>query len=163
LPAIRRTLHTLDPELPVVRARTTNTVLRDMLSGQRLPLAFTAAFAALALALAGLGVYSIMAYSVTARARELGIRTALGARRADLLALVIRQGMAMAAAGTTAGLLVAAATTRVLAGLLYGVTPHDPVTFTAVALTLLAVSAAACLLPARRATRVEPGGALRAQ
>ncbi len=163
LPAIRRTLHTLDPELPLVRARTTDTVLHDMLSGQRLPLAFTAAFAALALVLAGLGVYSVMAYSVTARERELGIRTALGARRADLLALVIRQGMAMAVAGTTAGLLAAAATTRVLAGLLYGVTPHDPATFAGVALTLLGVSAAASLLPARRATRVEPADALRAQ
>ncbi|HEX5438269.1 MAG TPA: ABC transporter permease [Gemmatimonadaceae bacterium] len=163
VPAIRRVLYQMDPALPVVGAQTMRDVFNGMLSAQRLPMIFTTAFAMLALILAALGTYSVLAYSVTARHREFGIRTALGARRGSVLALVVRQGMTMALIGTVVGLLLAAAGTRVLTGLLVGVTPHDPVTFVAVPLILLAVSAAACLIPARRATRVEPVEALRAE
>lgn len=163
IPVIRRALRTIDPALPLIWIRTLDEIFQDKLSGQRLPMFFTTAFALLALVLAALGVYSVMAYSVTARHREFGIRTALGAQRASVLALVLRQGMAMAVAGTAVGLLVAAAATRVLTGLLVGVTPHDPPTFVAIPLILLGVSAAACLIPARRATRVAPVEALRAE
>jgi predicted permease len=163
VPAIRRTLHALDPAIPVTSMQTLDEIVKSKLSGQRLPMLFTAAFAALALVLAALGVYSVMAYSVTTRRREFGIRTALGARRTSVLALVVRQGMIMTVVGTAIGLLVAAAATRVLTGMLVGVTAHDPVTFVAMPLVLLGVSVAACLIPARRATKVEPVEALRAE
>lgn len=165
VPAIRAVLHQLDPELPMPSAgvETMDAVLANMLARQRLPLFFTAAFAAFALILAALGVYSIMAYSVTAREREFGIRTALGARRTNVLALVVRQGMAMAIVGAVAGVLIAAAAARLLSSLLIGVSPYDPVTFTAVPIVLLAVSAVACFVPARRAMSVDPLEALRAE
>jgi putative ABC transport system permease protein len=163
VPAVQRILHEMDPELPLVGAKTLRDEFDGMLGGQRLPMFFVTAFAALALVLAALGVYSIMAYAVTARRREFGIRTALGARSGSVLALVLRQGMAMAIAGTVVGLLVAAWATRVLAGLLVGVAPRDPVTFAVTAIVLLGASCAACLIPARRATRVDPVEALRAE
>ncbi|HET7566241.1 MAG TPA: ABC transporter permease [Gemmatimonadaceae bacterium] len=163
VPAIRRVLHGMDPALPLVWVQTLPDILKDKLGAQRLPTFFTTAFASLALVLAALGVYSVLAYSVTARQREFGIRTALGARRSSVLALVVRQGMTLAVIGTIIGLLIAAAASRVLTGLLVGVTAHDPVTFVAMPLVLLAVSVAACLIPARRATKVEPVEALRAE
>lgn len=117
----------------------------------------------LALLLSALGVYSVMAYSVGARQREFGIRTALGARASTVLTLVLRQGMAMALLGTAIGVLLAAWATTALTGLLVGVAPRDPITFIAIALVLLVVSAIACLIPARRATRADPVEALRAE
>jgi len=162
VPAIRRTLHEMDPAIPL-EVHTLSDILKDKLGARRLPTYYTSAFAALALVLAALGVYSVMAYSVTARQREFGIRTALGARRTSVLALVVRQGMTMAVIGTVIGLLIAAAASRVLTGLLVGVTAHDPMTFIAMPLVLLGVSVAACLIPARRATKVEPVEALRAE
>ena len=162
LPAIRRQLRTLDPSLPLIHPRTMRTVAQAGLVTQRLPMLFTTAFALLALLLAALGVYGVTSYAVTSRTREFGIRSALGARRASVLGLVLRQGLATALAGVAAGLLLAAAATRVLASLLVGVTPHDPWTFVAAPLGLLLVCALASLLPARRATRVPPQEALRA-
>jgi putative ABC transport system permease protein len=163
VPAIRLALHELDPGLPLVGARTLEEVFADMIGAQRLMLILVGTFAALALLLAALGVYSVMAYTVGARQREFGIRTALGARATSVLALVLRQGMAMALLGTAIGLLMAAWATTALAGLLVGVAPRDPVTFSAIALLLLGVSVIACLIPARRATRVDPAEALRAE
>ena len=163
VPAIRQALHDLDPGIPLVGARTLEEVFADMIGAQRLMLILVGTFAALALLLAALGVYSVMAYTVGARQREFGIRTALGARATGVLALVLRQGMAMALLGTAIGLLMAAWATTALAGLLVGVAPRDPVTFFAIALVLLGVSAIACLIPARRATRVDPVEALRAE
>lgn len=165
VPAIRLVLHEIDPDLPIPSAgvQTMDEVFADMLARQRLPLFFTGAFAGLALVLAALGVYSIMAYSVTARRREFGIRTALGARRSNVLALVVREGMTMAVIGAAAGLMIAAAAAPVLAGLLISVAPRDPITFIAVPLTLLVVSAVACFVPARRATTVDPLDCLRAE
>jgi predicted permease len=161
--AIRRELHALDPALPLVTPRTMDEVFGASLAGQRLPMVFTTAFAALALLLAGLGVYGVMAYSVAAREREFGIRAALGASRGRVMALVLRQGMVTALAGAAVGLLAAWGAMRVLAGLLVGVTPHDAATFIAAPLILLVVSGLACLVPARRATRVEPLEALRVE
>ena len=163
VPAIQRALHDMDPELPLVGAETLREVFDGMLGVQRLPMLFVTAFASLALVLAALGVYSVMAYSVTAREREFGIRAALGARSASVLALVLRQGMGMAVLGTAIGLIVAGWATRGLAGILVGVAPRDPATFAVIALILLGVSAVACLIPARRATRVDPVEALRAE
>lgn len=165
VPAIRGVLHDIDPELPIpsVGVQTMDEVFADMLARQRLPMLFTSAFAGLALILAALGVYSIMAYSVAARRREFGIRTALGARRSNMVALVVRQGMTMAVIGAVAGLLVAWAGARLLAELLVDVTPHDPLTFVAVPVILLAVSAVSCFVPARRATSVDPIDCLRAE
>jgi putative ABC transport system permease protein len=161
VPAIRRELHQIDPTLAVSMARTLDDIFGAMLAGQRLPLLFTGAFAVLALLLAVLGAYSVMSYSVTSRRREFGIRTALGARRARVLGLVLRQGMTMAVIGSAIGLLIAAAAAPLLSRLLIGVTPHDAVTFAAVPLILLAVSCAACLVPARKSIKVEPIEALR--
>jgi putative ABC transport system permease protein len=163
VPAIRRALHDLDPEIPLVGARTMDDVFGDMIGAQRLMLILVGAFAALALLLAALGVYSVMAYAVSARQREFGIRTALGARASSVLVLVLRQGIAMALLGTGIGLVLAAWSTSALTGLLVGVAPRDPMTFAAIALILLTVSAIACLIPARRATRADPVEALRAE
>lgn len=165
LPQIRGVLHEIDPALPIpsVSVQTMDDVFANMLARQRLPMFFTGAFAVLALVLAALGVYSIMAYSVTARQREFGIRTALGARRTNVLSLVVRQGMTMAMVGAAAGLMVAAATARLISGLLIGVRPLDAATFVAVPLILLTVSAVACFVPARRAMSVDPLEALRAE
>ena len=163
VPAIRRQLRALDPSLPLIYPRTMRVVAREGLAEQRLPMLFTTAFALLALLLAALGVYGVMSYAVTARTREFGIRSALGARRGNVLGLVLRQGLTTALAGTAAGLLLAVALSRLLAGLLVGVTPRDPLTFAVVPVLLLAVCTVACLLPARRATRVSPQEALRAE
>lgn len=163
VPSIRRELRELDPTLPLVGARSMNDVFGTMLAAPRLPAVFMAAFAILALILAVLGVYSVMAHSVAARQREFGIRTALGAGRANVLALVMRQGMTTAIVGTAAGLVAAVLSARILGALLFGVSAHDPVTFVAIPVALVIVSAAACWLPARRATAVDPVVVLRAE
>jgi ABC-type antimicrobial peptide transport system permease subunit len=120
-------------------------------------------FALVALGLAAVGIYGVMAYAVGRRARELGIRRALGARTGQVYALVLREGLAVAAVGTAVGLGLALALTRVLAGLLYEVSALDARTFGAVPAVLLAIAAGACAVPARRAARVDPAVALRTE
>jgi len=138
-------------------------VRTQRLTDRRLPMQLMAAFALLALVLAAVGVYGVMAYSVAARTREIGVRVALGAQPRNVFGMVVRQGMGAAAAGLTLGLLGAAALGRVLTSLLYGVKPTDVFTFVGVAGVLLAVVLAACLVPARRAVRVDPLEALRSE
>jgi putative ABC transport system permease protein len=127
----------------------------------RLNLTLLAAFATLALGLAAVGIYGVMAYTVTQRTHEIGIRMALGAQRQDVLRQVLTEGARLAALGLALGLAGSLAATRLIATMLFGVKPNDPLTFAAVAVILGSVTLAACYIPSRRATRVDPMVALR--
>jgi ABC-type antimicrobial peptide transport system permease subunit len=142
--------------------RTVRQVVGDAIARQRLAMALMGAFALLALALASLVIYSVTAYMVVARTREFGIRSALGARSQTILALVLGQGLATIVVGIAAGLGLAAVGSRFVSTLLVGVSSHDAVTFVAAPVVLALVAVAACLIPARAATRVDPVEALRA-
>ena len=163
LPAVRREVRAIDATIPVAEAHSMKQVQSMELTDRRLPMQLMASFALLALVLAAVGVYGVMAYSVAARTREIGVRVALGAQPKTVFGMVVRQGMGAAAAGLTVGLLGAAALGKVLTSLLYGVKPTDVFTFVGVAGVLLAVVLAACLVPARRALRVDPLEALRSE
>ncbi|MGH9703182.1 MAG: FtsX-like permease family protein, partial [Candidatus Acidiferrales bacterium] len=130
---------------------------------RRYPSYLIGSFAALALALAIVGLYGLISYTVLLRTREIGIRMALGAQRRDILRLVLGQGMASTLAGTCIGLVAALGLTRLMSSLLYGVSPSDGFTFASVAVLMVLVAMAACAIPARRATRVDPLVALRYQ
>ncbi len=162
VPAVRGAVASVDPEVPVYRVRTLEEQLGFALSKARFGSLLLLAFAGLALLLAALGVYGVLAQSVAARRREIGLRMALGAPAAQVQRLVLRQGMTVALAGALAGTALALGLGGVLRGLLFEVSPRDPVTFVAVPLALLLVAALACLLPARRAARLQPTMALRA-
>nr|MBA2458111.1 ABC transporter permease [Gemmatimonadales bacterium] len=160
-PAIRAAVRGADPEQVVSQLRPAGDLVAAAIARQRFSMLLLLAFGGLALTLAAVGVYGVLAYTVSQRTRELGIRLALGARAASVQGLVLRQGMAMAMGGILVGLVCAVALGRLLAGLLYGVTPSDPRVLGAVTLLLAAASALACLVPAVRATRVNPMDALR--
>jgi putative ABC transport system permease protein len=160
---LRREVQALDQDQPIYNARTMDDVIANSLGTRRVSMQLFAVFACAALFLAALGIYGVMAYSVTQRTREIGLRMALGAQKSDVLGLVIRQGISLTVIGVIVGLAGAFALTRVIGNLLYGVTATDPATFVAIPLLLLFVAFLAAWLPARRAARVDPVVALRAE
>jgi predicted permease len=161
LPGVRGVVRALDPTLPVFDEKTLQTHSGVPLFLDRIAVTFLSGFGLLALTLAAVGLYGVMAYSVTARTREIGIRMALGAQTGDVLKHVLKQGLALTLIGIAIGLAAAFALTRLMGSLLFGVSPNDALTFALVSLSLAAVALLACYLPARRATKIDPLAALR--
>ncbi|MCI0404212.1 MAG: ABC transporter permease [Acidobacteria bacterium] len=159
--AFRRELKKVDPDVPASNIRSMEQYMSSSLAPRRFSLLLIVAFAGVALLLAFMGVYGVVSYSVSQRTREIGLRMAIGARREDILRLILGQGVRLALTGLGAGLVAALAATRLLAGLLFAVSPTDPGTFLGVALLLAAAALLACWVPARRATKVDPMVALR--
>jgi putative ABC transport system permease protein len=159
--AVRREILKLDPEQPISSVRTMETVLSDSLMLRRVSMLMLAVFAALALILAAVGIYGLTAYSVSRRTHEIGLRVALGASQADVLRLIVVRGLVISMIGAAIGLAAALQLTRALSGMLYGVTATDPLVFAGVPVLLVAVSAIASYVPARKAMRIDPLVALR--
>ncbi|HZE57366.1 MAG TPA: ABC transporter permease [Chthoniobacterales bacterium] len=157
---LRREVQALDKDQPIYNVRTMDDVVMNSLGTRRVSMQLFAVFAGAALLLAALGIYGVMAYSVTQRTHEIGIRMALGAQKSDVLGLVIRQGMTLSVIGVVVGIVGAFALTRLIASLLFGVEATDPLTFLAIPLLLLFVALVACYLPARRAALLDPKIAL---
>jgi putative ABC transport system permease protein len=151
----------LDPELPMYQVRTADQLAANVVAQPRLYLTLLGLFAAAAVLLAAIGIYGVLAHSVSARTREIGIRLALGAPRAQVVGIVVAQAGALAVAGLMLGLLIAAGAGRFIRGQLFGVSPIDALTYVSVAGGLAVVALVACWLPARRAARVDPMAALR--
>ncbi len=158
---VEKAIHELNPDLPVFDVRTLQAQIQFASMTQRIAGTFVGVFGALALVLAGVGIYGVIAYTTRQRSREIGIRMALGAQRVRVLQLVLGQGLRLTGIGVAVGLTLSLALTRFLSSLLFGVTPTDVLTFIGVAVLLCAVALAACFLPARRATRVDPMVVLR--
>jgi predicted permease len=153
---LRREVQALDKDQPIYNVRTLDDVVANSLGTRRVSMQLFAVFGIAALLLAAIGIYGVMAYTVTQRTHEIGIRMALGAQRSDVLALVVRQGITLAAIGVAAGLAGAFTLTRVMAGLLFNVRPDDPMTYLAISFLLIVVAFLACYLPARRAAKLDP-------
>jgi predicted permease len=158
---IRRAIQGADPDLPVFGVRSLRSIISDSLGPRRFAMQVLGFFAATALLLAAIGIYGVMAYFVSQRVREIGVRMALGAQRADVLKLVVRRGMALALAGVVVGFLAALGLTRLMSGLLFGVSAYDPLTLAIFTALLAGVALLANLVPARRAAMVDPMVALR--
>ncbi|HMV49276.1 MAG TPA: ABC transporter permease, partial [Blastocatellia bacterium] len=159
--AIKRELTAIDPSVPLSNISTMEELTALSIASQRFNMLLLGLFSGLGLLLAGVGIYGVMAYAVSQRTNEIGIRIALGAQSRDVLRLVIRQGMTLALIGMSIGLLAAFGLTRLMSGLLFGVSATDPITFAAIGLVLGLVALLACWIPARRATNVDPMVALR--
>ena len=158
---IRHEVQSVDPGIPVFAVRTMDEVVAKSLADRRFALVILAVFAGVALLLASIGIYGVMAYTFSQRTHEIGVRVALGAQRSDILRMALGEGMLLVAIGLGAGLIGATIVTRFLRSMLFSVTPTDPATFGAIAALLAAVALFACFIPARRATRVDPLVALR--
>jgi ABC-type antimicrobial peptide transport system permease subunit len=163
VPAIQKAVWSIDPDQPITGVRTLDEVLAASAAQRRFNMTLLASFAALAVVLALIGVYGVIGYSVAQRTREIGIRVALGATRSDVVALVVRAGMGWSLVGVAGGFAGALGLSRLISGLLFGVTPNDPATFVAIALAMLGVALAATYIPARRAASVDPIAALRTE
>ncbi|HEV8580560.1 MAG TPA: ABC transporter permease [Thermoanaerobaculia bacterium] len=163
IPAVRREVMALDRNVPLYDIATMEQRLAGSVAARRFNLVLLGLFAALALALAGVGLYGVLGYAVTERTREIGVRMALGAQRRGVLGLIIRQGLTLAAAGVGFGLVASFACSRLLRTSLFGITTNDPVTYVAIPLLLMLVALLSSYLPARRATRVDPLVTLRVE
>jgi len=161
--AIRNEIHQVDPDQPISNIRTLDEMLGEETASRRLGMTLLAIFAGLALLLATLGIYGVLAYFVVQHTQEIGVRMALGAQRSNIFRLVLAKGMTLTVAGIAIGLAVAFALTRLMTSLLFGVTSTDPTTYVAIPLLLAVVAFFACYLPARKATRVDPLVALTAE
>ena len=159
--AVRGQIAALNKDQPVFNVRTMEQIVDQSIAPRRFSMMLLAVFAIVALALASIGIYGMMSYSVAQRTREIGLRMTLGAQRGNVLRLVIGHGMKLALAGVALGLIAALALTRTMKNLLFGVSATDPLTFVAIALLLALVALLACWVPARRATKVDPMIALR--
>jgi putative ABC transport system permease protein len=162
-PAVRAAIWSVDKDQPIVRVATMASLIATSEAQRRFALILFEAFAIVALILAATGLYGVLAGSVTERTREIGVRTALGASRNEILTLIIRQGMRLCALGIAIGVIVATLTTRALTTLLFGISSLDPVTYASVVVVIFTVSLVACSLPAWRAARVDPSIALRTE
>jgi putative ABC transport system permease protein len=160
-PAIRKEVWAMDANQPISNINTMEEIVAESIAQPRLSMLLMGLFGALALILAAVGIYGLLSYAVTQRTQEMGIRMALGAKTSDVLKLILTQGMTLALIGIAIGLIGSFALTRLLAGLLFGVTPTDAVTFISVSVVLIGVALLACYFPARRATKVDPLMALR--
>jgi putative ABC transport system permease protein len=161
--AVRQAFRAVDKDTPISNPQTLQKVLADSTARQRFGAWLLGLFAALALGLAGVGIYGVMSYSVAQRAQEIGVRMALGAAKKDVLKLVLRRGLALTLPGIALGLLAAFAFTRLMTSLLFNVSATDPLTFILIASVLTVVALLACWIPARRATKVDPMVALRCE
>jgi putative ABC transport system permease protein len=161
IPAIRRELRSVDPTFPITQIRTMDEIVGDSLSQRRFNTALLALFAFVAVALAAVGIYGVMSYTVSQRTREMGIRMALGAKQSDITKLVTSNGARLAALGIAIGVVAAAISSRLMSSLLFGITATDPMTFVFTALLLAAVTLLASYIPSRRAARTDPIAALR--
>jgi ABC-type antimicrobial peptide transport system permease subunit len=161
--SIQREFLAVDAQLPVARVRTMEAVVGTSIQQQNFNMLLLTIFGGIALLLAAIGIYGLMSYSVEQGTRDIGVRLALGAERGTILRMVVRRGMLLAGIGLAAGLAAAFAASRLLTRMLYGVKPGDPATYALVAGVLGGIALLACYLPARRATRVDPIIALRAE
>ena len=161
--SVRNTIHRLDPNLPVADVRTMDDVVGAAVATPRFTSVLLSIFAGLALTLSAIGIYGVLSYLVSRRTREIGIRVAIGARRPEIVRMVLGSGIVLALIGIGGGIVLALVITRMLRGLLHGVTPADPATFAAVAVLLTVVAAAASVVPAWRASRVDPVLALKSE
>jgi putative ABC transport system permease protein len=159
--AVANAVHEIDREQPVNEVISMDMVLADSVSHQRFNMLLLGAFAGLALLLAAIGLYSVLAYSVRRRVREIGVRMALGAQRMDVVRMILGQGVRLALIGVVIGVVASFVLTRLMASQLFQVSPTDPLTFIGVAAMLVLVAIAACYIPARRASKVDPMVALR--
>jgi putative ABC transport system permease protein len=160
---VRADVHAVDPNLPLSNVRTLDQIVARSISQPRFYMTLLTIFAGVALALAAIGIFGVLSYAVAQRTREIGIRMALGAQERSVVTLVVRQAMGMVLAGVVCGTIAALLLSQTLTKMLFRVTPTDPTTFGAVGLVLIAVALVASYMPARRATRVDPIVALRAE